>query len=211
MCVTRWPWTVLATRRRPVWTNWWRGSSTAVVSPAVRKVARRGRWCSSIQQTTAWTPPLYWTARAELSLTHSFTQTYTPTSTRTRTRTQTITHCHTHPPAGDGVRWSPPLFPPPPHTHKHSIMCSGLLFVVKALWKRHTLPYLCACTQPHTHTHTTVMLSDLTQTHTLLYIHSHKHTSSCSFLFSWMNTRNVCVNLCVILIRRTFIILAFYC
>lgn len=101
-----------------------------------------------------------------------------------------------------------PLFPPS-LTHTNTPSCVPVCCLLLRHFENVTHSRTCA--RARSHTHTTVMLSDLTQTHTLLYIHSHKHTSSCSFLFSWMNTRNVCVNLCVILIRRTFIILAFYC
>lgn len=89
----RWLWSVLAMKSLLGWINWWRGSSTVVANPAVRKVPRRGRWCSCIQQTTVWTFRHYLTPSAGLTLTLCRIQIHTP---NTATHTATITHCHIH-------------------------------------------------------------------------------------------------------------------
>lgn len=87
-------WSALAVKSLLEWTSWWRGSSIVAASPAVRMVPRRGRWCSSIQQTTAWILRLYLTPLVRLSLTTCPIQTHTPISMLTHT--QIITHYHIH-------------------------------------------------------------------------------------------------------------------
>lgn len=91
----RWLWSAPAARILHAWTSWWSGSCTAAASPAVRKASRRGRWCSSIQQTTPWIQlRLYPTPWSETRPTLCPTQTACLTSRPTLSRT-TIPRCPT--------------------------------------------------------------------------------------------------------------------
>lgn len=103
VCENRWLWIAQAVKSLLMWISWWRGSFTVAASPAVRKVPRRGRWCSCIQQTTSWTFRHYLTPSAALSLTLCPLQTLTLISMPTLTKT--ITLCRIHQTEGRSVIW----------------------------------------------------------------------------------------------------------
>lgn len=138
VCVHRWLWSARAVKTLPVWTSWWKGSSTAAASPAVRKVPKRGQWCSCIQQTTAWTLHLYPTPWVGLSLILCPIQIHTLISMLAHT--QTITHYRIHQTEGSSVLvW---LFvslcsSSPPFTLLHTASFVPISSIVKALWKYH--------------------------------------------------------------------------
>lgn len=106
VCENRWLWIAPTVKSLLTWTNWWRGSSTAAASPAVRTASRRGRWCSCIQQTLPRTRRHYQTRRASSNPRLTFCSPPTQTPTSTLTPTQTITFYRTHRTGGRSRTWS---------------------------------------------------------------------------------------------------------
>lgn len=105
-CENRWLWIAPTVKSLLMWTNWWRGSSTAAASHAVRTASRRGRWCSCIQQTLPRTRRHYQTRRASSNPRLTFYSPLTQTPTSTLTPTQTITFYRTHRTGGRSRIWS---------------------------------------------------------------------------------------------------------